>query len=328
MARLVPAALSGADIHMIYPPTVMHYLTACKSYIESLVARGGPLESDDAVFLELLAGLRGFLRDAEPPFSEVDFREWFGPAMSDATLQGRAVRHPRGYDDDFEIIDRIYRRDVSADKALTNWDRFYQRQTAPEAVRNRKAYFHALLDRHAEPGRPLQVLKLANGPGRCLFEWFELHPDAPVQVDCVEGDAAAIAHSVELNRPYLDRVSFTHAEARSYRPHKAYDLIWVPGLFDSFNNGLAVAMIIRLMPSLAPGGQLVIGNFSDRNPSRNYMELLGECPLYQRSDEQWRELALACGVAPECIRVGGSPGSGHLFLHLAAEAERLALMPG
>jgi hypothetical protein len=256
----------------------------------------------------------------------VDFRDWFGPALSEATLQGLALRRPRGYDGDFEIIDRIYRQDVSQDERLTNWDRFYQRQEAPRAVRDRKTYFHGLLDRHWERCRPLHVLKLANGPGRCLFEWFERHPEASVFVDCVEADAAAIAHAEELNRPFSDRLVFTRAEPGWFQPRRSYDLIWIPGLFDSFNDGLAATLLIRLLPALEPGGELVVGGLSGCRASRSYMELLGESPLYPRNGKRLRALALACGIPEERIGVCEETGGGNAFLHLAAESARI--LPG
>ena len=118
-------------------------------YIRRLVAQGGPREEDDSELSAWLARCRTF--DVVDHLSELDKAELieaFGEAMSPLTMQGFALNRPHGYSGDFEIIDRIYQHHVSPDPALANWDRFFHRQAAPKAVRNRKTYFHRLLDHH------------------------------------------------------------------------------------------------------------------------------------------------------------------------------------
>ena len=58
---------------------------------------------------------------------------------------GRCMLKPRGYHGDFEIIDAIYMERINPHPALEKWDRYFHAQAAPQAVRNRKAYFHDLL---------------------------------------------------------------------------------------------------------------------------------------------------------------------------------------
>jgi hypothetical protein len=75
---------------------------------------------------------------------------------------------------------------------------------------------------------------------------------------------------------------------------------------------------VRLLPALAQGGELVIGNFSDCNPSRTYMELLGDWYLHHRSDEDLRLLAHQAGVPGSHVRIGCERLKVNLFLHIAA----------
>jgi SAM-dependent methyltransferase len=299
----------------------MQLVTHTKSYIEALVARGGPSEADDAGFHACLERLRPFVSDFGSRVSKQEVRGWFGEALSETTLQGLSLRKQRGYPADYEVLDLIYTMYVNPDEKLSNWDRFYQRQSAAKAVRNRKDYFHRLLDHHWQRRRPLHVLKLTHGPGRCAFEWFGRNPDAEVYVDCVDFDPEAMAYAETLNRPFLDRITFTQSKILRFQPKKRYDLIWVPGLFDSFNDGLFVAMLLRLLPALVPGGELVIGNFSDHDPSETYMELLNDWRIYHRSPERLRQLANDVGVHDRRIRIGSEPEGVDLFLHVAGSPE-------
>ena len=85
-------------------------------------------------------------------------------------------------------------------------------------------------------------------------------------------------------------------------------------------------MVKRLQVAIAPGGELVIGNFSRANPSRSYMELVGEWNLHHRSEDQLRELALQAGADADQLSVGREPENVNLFLHLRTAAEAIPRM--
>jgi len=77
--------------------------------------------------------------------------------------------------------------------------------------------------------------------------------------------------------------------------------------------------MMRLLPAVAPGGELVIGNFSERDPSRAYMELVGDWNIHHRSAEHLSRLARDVGVSDDCFRVGSEPEGVDLFLHVASQ---------
>lgn len=293
------------------------------TYIRRLVERGGPRECD---FPELdywivdvhTAWQTGKLSDSEL----AEIRAVFGYALSPSTMQGFALTKPHGYAGDFEVIDRMYQMYVSSDSRLANWDRFFHQHAAPKAVRNRKTYFHRLLDRHSVRKQPLRVLKIASGPGRSMFEWLSAHPNVPVTFECVEIDLNAIDYASRLNERFLDRIAFVRKNALRYRPSGEYDLIWAAGIFDYFDDRTFISLFERLVPALAEGGELVVGNFSDRNPSRAYMELLGGWSLYHRTDNHLMRLARECGVASDRISVGTEPEHVNLFLHVSSHRKK------
>lgn len=288
-------------------------------FIESLVSRGGPHPMDYPALNDWFSSVH--LRASQGVYVESDLlalRAAFGDVMSSATLQGFVCAQPHGYPGDFEIIDKIYVRHLSPKPHLVRWDAYFHSQPATKAVRNRKDYFHALLDAHSRRRNPLRVLKLASGPGRSMFEWLSAHPDAEVSFTCVELDSDAIAYATALNQDFLPRIVFQQQNIVRIRPNQQYDLIWAAGLFDYFADNVFQSVVRRVVPSIAAGGELVIGNFASTNPSRAYMEF-GGWALHHRTPEALASLALGCGVAPDTIRIGAEPEGVNLFLHVAAQ---------
>lgn len=66
---------------------------------------------------------------------------------------------------------------------------------------------------------------------------------------------------------------------------------------------------------VVPGGELVIGNFSSTNPSRDYMEF-GEWFLHHRCEEDLINLAKHSDIDYKNIIVDSEPFGVNLFLRL------------
>jgi extracellular factor (EF) 3-hydroxypalmitic acid methyl ester biosynthesis protein len=96
---------------------------------------------------------------------------------------------------------------------------------------------------------------------------------------------------------------------------KCYDVIWSAGLFDYFSDRTFKLLLRRLIPNIAPGGQLVIGNFSDSNPNHHWLHFC-EWHLHHRSSEQLVRLALEAGAQHENVSIGKEPEGVNLFLHI------------
>lgn len=238
------------------------------------------------------------------------------------TCQGYVCSRPRGYDGDFEIIERIYARWRSPNPALAKWDDFFHAQAAPQAVRNRKRYFLDWLAAHETlaSGDGLRLLNVGSGPARDVFEHFTTRPESRVRIECVDSDVDAISHAAALCAPFADRLYFHRVNALRFRPRGQFQLIWSGGLFDYLNDDLFVRLLRRLWSALAPGGELVVGNFSPANPSRAYMELVGGWVLIHRTAAELTTLALCSGVPQESIRITAETKGVNLFLHLSKEA--------
>lgn len=153
-------------------------------YLSALVAANGPQETDFDEFNAWLHAVHRGLAEGEVSVETLGtMRDVLGSALSTDTLQGRAFRKPYGYPGDFEIIDLIYTGHVSREPHAVNWDSFFQVQQAPSAVRNRKHYYIALLDRLTDgvaDGRQPHVLDLACGSCRGVREYIAHRADVPI----------------------------------------------------------------------------------------------------------------------------------------------------
>lgn len=201
--------------------------------------------------------------------------EAFGDAMSTQTIQGFVSSRPHGYAGDYELIDKIYLQNVSDNLMLAKWDNYFQSTHGARAVRNRKTYFHQLLDQLQQRNSKGRILKVAIGPGRSMYEWLCKHPDSMLIFDCLDIDANAIEYAKTLNHQFLDRIQFIHKNALRFKPKQKYDLIWSAGLFDYFDDATFVRLLEKLLPYVNEGGELVVGNFGEYHPSKPYMEVAG-----------------------------------------------------
>ena len=103
-----------------------------------------------------------------------------------------------------------------------------------------------------------------------------------------------------------------------FHPPNRYHAIWSAGLFDYLDDRLFVLLIKRLMRALEPGGELAIWNFSTSNPTRPYMELMGEWFLHHRTAFQLSALAQQAGVSAGAVKIGQEAEGVNLFMHISS----------
>lgn len=195
------------------------------------------------------------------------------------------------------------------------WDRFFQSQSAPQAVRNRKKYFIDLVGNILNKKDNISVLNIASGPGRDILELFECYGTDKINIKCVELDKKAIEYSKLLLGERANLVEFFNINAVKFTTDEKFDLVWSAGLFDYFNDSIFIRLLTRFYHLLKPNSEMVIGNFSDNNPSKIYMELFGDWILNYRSKEKLTYLG-AKVTNQENIKVGMEPNGVNLFLHL------------
>lgn len=289
-----------------------------------MVVQGGPAPAEYGQFTDWLQKIAAETSAGKLTSHDIqNLRCAFGEALSSLTLQGFAYVKPHGYPGDFEMLEKIYQNHVSSHPKLRNWDLYSQAQSAPQAVRNRKDYFKQLLrGLEATDGHnPLAVLNVASGSSRDLAEFLGESGNGRLRFDCIEWDQHAIDYAKKLCAELMSDIEFFQGNALRFSTTKRYRLIWSAGLFDYLDDAKFQYLLKRLWVLLDEQGELVIGNFSDSNPTRNYMEIMGDWFLQHRNTEKLRSLAQGCGVNPGHIRVGAEPEGVNLFLHLKRGGE-------
>lgn len=286
------------------------------AFLQTIIANGGPETIDyeslniviDKISDEFKAG-----KITDHQMQEL--QAGFGDDCLDNTLLGHVKSKPYGYPGDFMIIDKIYREQVTTDHRFSKWDTFWNNHSAARAVRNRKDYFiETMTNRLA--GKTIRLLNVASGPARDLAELYNAIKPGCLQTVCIEADQEAIRYAEALNKNHQQHIRFVHQNIFKFTTNETFDITWSAGLFDYFEDSVFVKLLRRFVGFTNKGGEIIIGNFSKENPSRNYMELLGDWYLHHRSEEELTGLALEAGIPRQNIRVGSELEGVNLFLHL------------
>jgi extracellular factor (EF) 3-hydroxypalmitic acid methyl ester biosynthesis protein len=196
---------------------------------------------------------------------------------------------------------------------IEKMDEFFQAGPAPQAVRNRPKALERLVAEH----RPRTLCSIGCGPAIDIRETIFSHPSLN-HVTLVDNDSKALARASAnlktLKRSGSNDIQLIEKNALRYRPERQFDLIWCSGLFDYLSDKAFVFLASRIREMLPPGGLMAVGNFSEDNPSRAYMEIIGEWFLIHRSAERLLQLAKAAGFSLSGSRVMSDKTGVNLFL--------------
>jgi len=292
-------------------------LEALIDYIQLLYDCGGPTEKECKSLNDALIFYRTQIPKEIWKAASKQVAAIFGEDFIHSIL-GHAYLKPYGYAGDFEIIDKMYLEKISTKPKLTNWDLFHHQTAASTAVRNRKTFFKSVLAEHLqESSETCEVLDVASGPCRDLLEFMEENKSKNIHFDCVEADLKAILHATEINAKHLPSLTFYNQNIFRFSTEQKYDIVWSAGLFDYFDDKTFTKLVSRLINSVKPGGELIIGNFAVGNPTEGYMELFLDWYLYHRSPEQLMDLAQNAGIADRSrITIDQEAAGVNLFMRI------------
>jgi len=131
-------------------------------------------------------------------------------------------------------------------------------------------------------------------------------------------DAHAIAYSKKMTSKHAGKINFILKNILRFDCEEKFDIIWSAGLFDYFNDAVFVRLLKRMKNWLQPNGRIVIGNFNQEyNPSRTYMEVMGEWFLEHRSEAHLLSLAEKAGYTNCTISVEREQENVNLFLNIS-----------
>lgn len=287
-------------------------------YLKNLAENGGPTEDQYGELRNFYKSLNSKRKEAL--ISDNDVMEIW-KSLPDVycttdTMQGYVLMKPHGYSGDYVIIERIYSEWLSPKPNLVNWDRFFHTQEAPRAVVNRKKYFIDILRSLQKKNLKNYVLNVGCGPANDIIEFLQ-EGNSRVFFECVDYDKDAIEYSFDKlkSKNLISNVEFHRENALKYVPSRKFDLIWSSGLFDYLNDNYFKMLLDKLLAFVKTGGEVVVGNFSLNNPTRDYMEC-GNWFLHHRSPEDLIKLGMECGIPEENISVKSEPLGVNLFMHI------------
>jgi extracellular factor (EF) 3-hydroxypalmitic acid methyl ester biosynthesis protein len=263
-----------------------------------------------------------------------------GETLCRGWLQNQARIKPRGYAGDYEMLSRIYENRWCDDPLGRLFDRYFQEQAAPQAVRNRMRMMEQWIvegvrrqesgDRKQETSdkvrRIVKVAIVGSAFGSEVREAVQMMTEDERQhlsVTLLDMDPAALEFAAQQLRPLLPgerrKIVPTNVFRLAERPRLAgplsgTDLLLCPGLFDYLDDEQGAAMLRVFWQRITPGGRMEVFQFAPHNPTRAYMEWLGNWYLVYRDAEQLRNLALAAAIPPDATNISSEPLGVNLLL--------------
>ena len=252
-----------------------------------------------------------------------------GKYLKRGHLQVRARNKPRGYAGDFQMLSWIIEDDRSTDPLGRTLDRYFQIQAAPRAVRGRTEIVSAGLASHLSKRSTatLHVTSVGSGPAidvarglqslgeswreRTHVTLFDIDPDA------LESARTRLATLIPPENCHLRRENiFRLAEQQTVDVEglPAADLLICSGLFDYLPDQTAAPMLEWLWERIGAGGRMLVGNFAPHNPSRAYMEWIGNWYLIYRTTGQLAKLARRGGIPQTAFQIQADPTGIDLFI--------------
>ena len=278
-------------------------------FLDYLIENGGPEPEDYEEFASIVNNMNSADID--------DFREKIKTILNVSTLIGHAFVKPYGYPGDFILIDKIYNFDVNKDPKYKKWDILFHWQPATRAVRNRKDFFIEYCKALVLKKENAKVLILGSGPASDVYEFLTKYSgDNNISFDLIDFDQSAIDFSMKKNAKFSGQISYNRINALRFNPYKLYDLIWSAGLFDYFKDKHFTFLIRKYINCLTEDGEMVISNFSTKNPSKRLMEVVLDWHLNPRTESDLFRIASDANIDNEMVSVEKEPLGINLFLKI------------
>ncbi len=240
------------------------------------------------------------------------FKEIF-PYFMRSRFAERAYYKPRGYPGDFLMMEMIYRDQPDGDgKFGTIADGWLLKSAPAEAVRGRRKLLGeqlGLLSRQwVEREGPIRIMNLACGSCRDMFDFLaRCDYSEKIEALCVDIDSDALqytnrevnvfSHRASIRLMSENLVKWSLGRVRQDIPLQ--DIVYSAGLTDYLDERLFLRLVTRCFEQLKPGGMLIVGNFSPRNPDQAFMDHILSWHLIYRDETDLRRLFAQTPFGPD-----------------------------
>lgn len=251
-----------------------------------------------------------------------------GPFLEMGLLQRHARSKPRGYAGDYQMLHWIWTGYCCDHPLGGSFDRYFQRQAAPQAVRSRTEQTAAAMATHClhTDSASYHVLSVGAGPADDICQALTFLPEerrSRLRVTLLDIDPEALDYALQQVQAFLPSNTIHCIRENLYRlprhsqPEKVLqtpDLLICLGLFDYLDDATAREMLHLFWQQLDEGGLLLVGNFAPHNPTRAYMEWIGNWYLNYRTAEELQRLGIQAGIPRDQVSVGCEPLGVDLIL--------------
>jgi extracellular factor (EF) 3-hydroxypalmitic acid methyl ester biosynthesis protein len=285
------------------------YLNDLALSIDSLIVAARDLEMH-------LAGAQDLVRD-----TQVTFRRLTSGFFSKSRHIERALSKPRGYAGDHVVLDNYYLGYRAPGGIERTLDEYVMRLPAVRAAVDRKAYVREWLARRLASGERVKVVDVACGPCRIERELLESGRAGNARFVAFDNDSEALTYAMRVLGEHAGSVELVQDNAvrlaRSAEiPPSITDAHYMVslGLLDYLPRAVSVGLLRALRTAVVPGGQLLIGNYAEGNPSQEFMEWVGDWPLIYRSAHDFMQLFLDAGFESRDLELDREAPDGIILL--------------
>ena len=207
----------------------------------------------------------------------------------------RAYEKPRGYAGDAVLMDLIYGIAPPGDHLSPLGGMLYGYEfDSPcfQSVRTRRAMLAREIDSVARTRPNARVLSVASGHLREV-EWSRAARSGVAAITALDQDRDSLGCiEQQYGRYRVSTMAATIGDLlrRSVRL-AAFDLAYAAGLYDYLDDDLARTLTTTLFGMLAPGGRLLIANFTPATDDAAFMETFMDWRLVYRTPAEVRALA-------------------------------------
>lgn len=254
-----------------------------------------------------------------------------GDILQHGWLQLRAREKPRGYAGDHEMLGAIYQSRVTTDPLGVSFDRYFLRQAAPQTVRNRMNLVRSLVANRVSKASQ-KIVVIGSGAGleiaaalqttlsatRENSEFWLLDLD-PAAIELAWRNLGSLVPQQNLHCLAENLVRLPKKQRLLEQLQNA-DLVICTGFFDYLEEEAAASLLRSFWNILRPSGQAMIFNFAPWNPTRAYMEWIGNWYLIYRTREDLARLAINAEIPANDFEISAESSGVGLLLRVTKPA--------
>ncbi len=311
---------------------IEHYLASLRDF-EKRCSR--PDADEDALLAEIthlndsvLDVCAQFEREVGDPLTikkaQVYFREKTNPILSKGFGINRMRTWPKGQQGDYMTLEHIYKNRPMSDGIGYYLDKSLLSSSLSVGVQERVVNMRELLRQELKSRRGLQVLDIACGSCREVFELAPEIKSSGAKFTCVDLDPDALDFS--LDRLAYAGITEDHAELIQYNALRMFDpemaqmefgmrdIIYSIGFFDYLPDEFLTKMLNSLYTLLNPGGKLIVA-FKDakRYRSQLFHWLVDWDGFLQRTEDDFKRIFRDAKVPESALSMSRVPSGVIVF---------------